>query len=476
MHEADFLPLAHHLDRVALLALVVDGAAVVRVQADGDLVDAVEQRDALEHEPGHAVALDRAGVVAGQVAVRTQEHLALLVVDRDREDDVVDAPRRVVADVHLERLARVQVRATGLGVGDLHVGDLDLEVAQQRGIVELGGDLRALLAQVLTERQCGLPRLADRDELAVVEDRGAVADLADHVDGVGHEQDRAALALEPLDALEALALERLVADGEHLVDEQDLGVDVDRHRESEPRRHTRRVVLHLVVDEVLDLGERDDLVEDPVDLLTGESEDRRVQVDVLAPGEVAVEARAELEQRGDAAVLHDRPRGGPHDPGHALEQRRLARAVVAEEAEGLALVDVDGHVLERPELLVVGLAEVDHPLLERVGPGVVELEVLRDVVDLDRRAHQISSAKSSSRRPKIANAMNSDHDRTGEHDPEHPAGTTTGRRVGSGPHRLAAGDLQLVVAPDRALERDTIGVSGLSSAQLPSLSLTWPNT
>ena len=65
-----------------------------------------------------------------------------------------------------------------------------------------------------------------------------------------------------LDAVEALALERLVADREHLVDEEDVGVDVDGDREPEPHVHARRVVLHLLVDELLELGEVDDLVED----------------------------------------------------------------------------------------------------------------------------------------------------------------------------------------------------------------------
>ena len=67
--------------------------------------------------------------------------------------------------------------------------------------------------------------------------------------------------LEPLELLEALLLERGVADREHLVDEQDVGVDLDRDREREPHAHARRVVLELEVDELLELGERDDLVE-----------------------------------------------------------------------------------------------------------------------------------------------------------------------------------------------------------------------
>ena len=52
-----------------------------------------------------------------------------------------------------------------------------------------------------------------------------------------------------------------VADGEHLVDEQHVGIDVNRHREAEPHVHAGRVGLHRRVDEVLQLGELDDLVE-----------------------------------------------------------------------------------------------------------------------------------------------------------------------------------------------------------------------
>ena len=62
-------------------------------------------------------------------------------------------------------------------------------------------------------------------------------------------------------ALEALELEREVADGEDLVDEQHLGLDVDGHGEAEPHEHARRVELDRRVDEVLDLGERHDRVE-----------------------------------------------------------------------------------------------------------------------------------------------------------------------------------------------------------------------
>ena len=57
-----------------------------------------------------------------------------------------------------------------------------------------------------------------------------------------------------------------------------------------------------VVEEPLDLGEGDDLVHPPVDLVPAHPQDRAVQVDVLPTGQLGVEARAHLEQRPHPAV------------------------------------------------------------------------------------------------------------------------------------------------------------------------------
>ena len=78
---------------------------------------------------------------------------------------------------------------------------------------------------------------------------------------MGDEQDRLAAALELRELVEALVGEALVADRQHLVDQEHVGIDVDRHREAQPHVHAGRVGLHRRVDEVLHLGELDDLVE-----------------------------------------------------------------------------------------------------------------------------------------------------------------------------------------------------------------------
>ena len=80
-----------------------------------------------------------------------------------------------------------------------------------------------------------------------------------------------------LHALVALELEGKVADSEDLVDEEDLGLGADSHREPQPHEHARRVELHRGVDELLELGERDDLVQSLPGLPPGQPEEHGVE-------------------------------------------------------------------------------------------------------------------------------------------------------------------------------------------------------
>ena len=84
-----------------------------------------------------------------------------------------------------------------------------------------------------------VPRIAVDDDPALLQHDRAVAEPADLLERVRHQHDRTALALEPADPVEALALEGLVADREHFVDEQDIRVDVDGPGERQPHVHAR---------------------------------------------------------------------------------------------------------------------------------------------------------------------------------------------------------------------------------------------
>ena len=125
-----------------------------------------------------------------------------------------------------------------------------------------------------------------------------------------------------------------------------------RDREREPDLHAARVALHGRVEEPLDLGERDDLVELARHLGLAHAEDRGIQVHVLAAGQLRVETGSHFEQAADAAEDRRAPARRPGDPREDLQQRRLAGAVPADDPDGLAGGDLEGDVLERPQELV----------------------------------------------------------------------------------------------------------------------------
>ena len=108
-------------------------------------------------------------------------------------------------------------------------------------------------------------------------------------------------------AVDAPLLESGVADGEHLVDEQHVGLEEGGDAEAEPHLHAARVELDLAVDGVLELGELDDLVEAGSHHPARQPEQRAVQVDVLTSGELGVDAGAHLDQRAGAAGDLDPP-------------------------------------------------------------------------------------------------------------------------------------------------------------------------
>src|SRR5262249_59702903 len=73
--------------------------------------------------------------------------------------------------------------------------------------------------------------VAVADDAAFVDPDGAAAVVADLWEGVGDEEDGLSGSAEAFHSLEALQLKSLVADGEGLVDQEDVGVDVGRDGE-----------------------------------------------------------------------------------------------------------------------------------------------------------------------------------------------------------------------------------------------------
>ena len=129
-------------------------------------------------------------------------------------------------------------------------------------------------------------------------------------------------------------------------------------------------------------------VELAVGLGLAHAEDGGVEVDVLATGQLRVEARAGGDQAGDPAAGADRAAVGLHHALHQLEQGALARAVEAHQADRLALLDAEGDVVEGEERVgdLLATRHRHRHLLE--GAVVLLGESLGDVLDDDRVGHQ----------------------------------------------------------------------------------------
>src|SRR4029079_17581370 len=104
------------------------------------------------------------------------------------------------------------------------------------------------------------------------------------------------------------------------------------------------------------------------------AEDGGVEVDVLPPGELLVEAGAELPQARHRAPHLDHALFRPQDLGEALEHGALARAVGPDDPERLAPLDVERDVAQGPEVLVARPATADDGGLQRLVAIVVEAE------------------------------------------------------------------------------------------------------
>ena len=234
----------------------------------------------------------------GLVALVAQRHLNRGALDRLARQDLHRDHRRVAGE---ERL-----RTVALGLLEPHRHDLTFTlVPAAPPVVALhacAGSVEVELVILPTD----LLGLADVDDLPALEEHGAIAEPVDRRHVVRDEEDRASLVLHALELLVALLLEGGVAHGEHLVDDEHVGVDLDRGGEGQPDMHARRVVLELEVDELLELREREDLVEARDGLAPGEPEHRCVDDHVVARRQLRIEADAELDEGREPAATSDR--------------------------------------------------------------------------------------------------------------------------------------------------------------------------
>ena len=235
--------------------------------------------------------------------------------------------------------------------------------------------------------------------MAVLEPESLFADLLHLLDRVGDENDRCAGGDHLLHAREALLLKFIVADGEDLVDDENVRHVHRRNGKAETRHHAGGIVLHGGVHKVLQFGKLDDLVKPLGHIRAAVAEDRAVEIDVLARGKVGVKARAELDEGSNAPAGLHRALGRLQNAGDDFQKRALAGAVQPDDAERIALFERERYVPQRPELLKMELPAhgLDEIFLDAVDLLRAEIEHHRNIVDFNNAAHGVPPLRHTGR-------------------------------------------------------------------------------
>ena len=139
-----------------------------------------------------------------------------------------------------------------------------------------------------------------------------------------------------------------VAGAEPFVEQQDLRIDRGGDGETEPHQHARGIGAYRQRQVIAELGERLDLRQFALDLVARHPEQQPACHDVFVTGIVSDEPGRGAEQRRNAAVNADRPLAWLVDSGKYAQHGRFAGAVMAENAQLVAVIDRKRHIVERP--------------------------------------------------------------------------------------------------------------------------------
>ena len=161
------------------------------------------------------------------------------------------------------------------------------------------------------------------------------------------EEHRAPGARLRLELSKTFSLKREVADCKRFVHDQDVRFEVRGNGEGQPNVHATRVALDYRIDELVDLREIDDFVELPRHFLAFHPQNRPVEEDVLAAGQLGMKAGANFQQRPEAAANLCMARARSGHPREDLQQGALASAVAPDDSNDLTPRDVERNIPER---------------------------------------------------------------------------------------------------------------------------------
>src|SRR5262249_51369536 len=155
-------------------------------------------------------------------------------------------------------------------------------------------------------RRNALFGIARGKHLSMHEHNRLRTELSDAIELMGHDYDWPPALRKLLKPAERPLLEAEVANGQHLVDDEHVGVQVRGDREAQARVHPGGVPLDGGIEKLRDARELDDLVELLIDGAAPHPHQRALKVDVLAAGQILMKTCGHFDERPDAPLNMNR--------------------------------------------------------------------------------------------------------------------------------------------------------------------------
>src|SRR6267143_929589 len=146
-----------------------------------------------------------------------------------------------------------------------------------------------------------------------------------------------------------------IAHRQHLVHQQNFGLELSSHGEGQTHLHAGAEMLERRINEFIHLGERHNLIKFALDLTLAHAKNGPAQENVLATRELGMETCSDLKQAAHSPVNLGKTGCRACDPREDLEQRGLASSIATYQANDLTFLNVEGNVAERPELLAAAM-------------------------------------------------------------------------------------------------------------------------
>ena len=221
----------------------------------------------------------------------------------------------------------------------------------------------------------------------VLQTNELVTEFVDLLRAMRNQDERHAFRTQCGDLGEALVLEWLVAYGKDLIGEQDIGLQMDRHGESQAHLHPGGIVFERRIDEVFEFGEFDDVLHPLFDIPIAESVEAGVEKDVFKSRQFGIEAHPQLDEWSNAPMGDHLPLGGDQDARNNLQQGAFARAVVPQKTQGFATLHGKADIVQRQKMLaplpLAGMKKRQEAGFDPHGAIVAQDELLAQVLDDD---------------------------------------------------------------------------------------------